>query len=220
MPQQMSSFLCNHVHVGRLAQFAECHKAAPGQTCGEIAIHLARANLDGVGCRYGQTHDETAKHNGYESDAAYVAECIVEACRGWTVNPPQAFGMARCSGYQSCDVPGPWDMSDGTYRLLRQIEIAACLQTPRWPFSEVATEDMTDADRRGCLEGLVSEAEIIWELHPDAPCHVEGYDPEPATPAENPPAARPQDAGRRSIEEPGRPNPLQMTGERTQTDLF
>ena len=184
----MSSFLCNHTHVGLLAAYAAASGAVAGPEP-EIAQHLARANLDSVGARYGETHDKVAQDCGYNTATDYVAMSAAASCRGNYLNGAQAFGMARCSGYQSCDVPTPWDHTDPTFQLLLNVEIAACLEIPDWPHDQDQTEHLNGEARGALARGLIPDGLEIWE-------HTTTWPSNPAQTPANAPIEDPQEEGR------------------------
>jgi hypothetical protein len=128
----MSAFLCNPNHIGRLAAFlAEQSRDTTSQyqDPAHIAEVLARANINSVGYRYGDLDnpDKVVSVFGYDGDAqTFVDSCVVIAVSGPSqLSAVDAYKMARCSDYQSCELPD-WTGS-AAWRVLQAVQYYAAI---------------------------------------------------------------------------------------------
>lgn len=102
----MSAFLCNPEHIGKLAAFTVEGDQWGRQTADEIATIWAKANLASVAYRYGDlTPDKAAEmFCGLDSADTYIAACVAATRTPHNLHIVDAFKMAQCLDYQSCEV--------------------------------------------------------------------------------------------------------------------
>jgi hypothetical protein len=125
----MSAFLCSPEHIGRLAAFAAeqngDHMTDIIRT--EAAEILARSNINSVGDRYGGESDDktVSEWTDIETTAEFVRLCQDQARKPSSLKPVDAYKMAACSNYQSCE-PDDYDGSVAS-RLLDAIRHRAAV---------------------------------------------------------------------------------------------
>lgn len=101
----MSAYVCNPTHIALLA----IKTAAWTKTWGDakkVASILAKENLRSVEARYNDVPEAAQDFLGI-GNQEYIDECVkLTSDPNIEFHPltfPRIFGMARCTGYQSCE---------------------------------------------------------------------------------------------------------------------